>query len=106
MSAPSTPTFRASSSARPATACSRRSPSSGSSSGTTTALDSPAHPIRKEVVVMGRKRSFLAAVVCFLVVLVTASVPAVAKTVIVKCNKGDSIQAALEDKADPLVIEV
>ena len=34
------------------------------------------------------------------------SSPAVAKTVVVKCDKGDSIQTALEDKADPLVIEV
>ena len=36
----------------------------------------------------------------------TVSSPAVAKTVVVKCDKGDSIQTALEDKADPLVIEV
>jgi Right handed beta helix region len=55
---------------------------------------------------MRRERCFLAAVVCFVVALAAGARPAVAKTVVVKCDKGDSIQAALEDKADPLIVEV
>ena len=53
---------------------------------------------------MGNGRLFLVAL-CSAVVLAAAA-PAVAKTVVVNCGKGESIQSALEDKAEPLIVEI